>query len=322
MKIDYFETLENPFLLDIEEKAEYTHSEYLEIQNQLEQKDINPFLESVYPEGEMNTSLSEMKRRINRGLYQKIVDPLDNTTPPQIQSFQIGNGGTGKRCFVCCTPLFSDRFHYSQRMLKSLEEVGYNGHFLLLNGGYPNPTGKEMKYVGVPYSFKVFMMMEANKRGFESIIWIDAACYAVNNPEYLFELVEKYDGIFRTFPPNCFQPNTCQNIVLPKTIDLLSKLSGRDIRNDINVNSIVFGLNFASSNIRQWVDEYCSMVRLGLPFLSEFPEEIVFTTLFNKPMYKYVLENVHESYMLYINEAYLDKRGARDRGYYFVQQRY
>jgi hypothetical protein len=30
------------------------------------------------------------------------------------------------------------------------------------------------------------------------------------------------------------------------------------------------------------------MVKLGLPFLSCFPEEIVFTSIFNKPYYNYV----------------------------------
>ena len=47
------------------------------------------------------------------------------------------------------------------------------------------------------------------------------------------------------------------------------------------------------------------MVELGLPFLSSFPEEIVFTTIFNRPEYKYVIKKRNERNALYINETYL-----------------
>ena len=179
-----------------------------------------------------------------------------------------------------------------------------------------------MKYVGVPYCFKIFMMLEAKKMGFERIIWLDAACYAVNNPERLFDIVSEDDAIFRSFPPNCFSPNTCDNIVFPKTIELLSKLVNRDIRNDTTINSIIFGLNFASPKICDFIDEYYEMVKLGLPFLSSFPEEIVFTSIFNKPEYNYVFKNRDEMYRLYIHESYLNKESAKHNGFYFVQRAY
>lgn len=321
MKSDYFETLENPFLIDIENKEEYSFDDYVEIQKKIEEKNIDHFIESLYPTGKMRTSLEEMKRRINRGVKQKIVDISNNILPTK-QIYKLGNGGNGKHCFVCCTPLFMDRFDASQTMLQSLQEVGFNGYFMLLNGGFPNPTGKEMKYIGVPYSFKIFMMLEAKKMGFEKVIWLDAACYAVNNPERLFEILNEYDAVFRAFSPNCFSPDTCINIVLPKTVELLSKLVNKDIKNDININSIVFGLNLSSPKINSFIDEYYQMVELGLPFLSSFPEEIVFTSIFNKPEYNYVFKNREEISKLYIHETYLNKEQAKNHGYFFVQRKY
>jgi len=321
MKSDYFETLENPFLIDIESKEEYSFDDYVEIQKKLEEKNIDHFIDSLYPNEKMRTSLEEMKRRINRGLKQKIIDISNNILPTK-QIYKLGNGGNGKHCFVCCTPLFMDRFDASQTMLQSFQEVGFNGYFMLLNGGFPNPSGKEMKYIGVPYSFKIFMMLEAKKLGFEKVIWLDAACYAVNNPERLFEILNEDDAVFRAFAPNCFAPDTCINIVLPKTVELLSKLVNKDIRNDININSIVFGLNLTSPKINSFIDEYYKMVELGLPFLSSFPEEIVFTSIFNKPEYNYVFKNRGELTKLYIHETYLNKEQAKNHGYYFVQRKY
>jgi len=322
MKTDYFETLENPFIIDIEEKEEYTLEDYIDIQKKLDQKntELDPFIESLYTYPTIY-SLDEIKRRTKRGLVQKIID-ISNNVLPKKQLFKVGDGGDGKRCFVCCTQFASDRYDASQSILQSLEEVGFNGHFLLLNGGFPNPTGKEMKYIGVPYCFKIFMILEAKKMGFEKVIWIDAACYALNNVDYLFEILNQDDAVFRSFHANCFVEESCKNYILPKTIDLLSSLVGRDIHNDRIVNSIIFGLNLSSPKINNFIEEYYKMVELGLPFLSNFPEEMVFTALFNKPEYHYVFNNSHKTYHLYIHEAYQSKEYARKQGFRFSQRQY
>jgi hypothetical protein len=294
---------------------------FIEFQLKISEINIDYFLESLYPEKPLTTTLDEMKRRCKRGTYQKIIDVSNNILPTK-KLFKIGDGGDGKNCFVCCTQLSSDRCDFSKGILESLENVGFNGHFLLLNGGYPNPTGTEMKYVAVPYSFKIFMIMEATKLGFERVVWIDAACYAVLNPEPLFETLEINDVLFRSFPPNCFQPNSCDNTVLPKTIELLNLLFNRDIRNDIIVNSIVFGLNLNSQLILNFINEYYEMVKLGLPFLSCFPEEVVFGCIFNKPEYKHILTKTNEMRNLYINEIYLGKHHAGPGGFFFMQRHY
>ena len=318
--LDYFRENANPFLIDIEQKDLYTIEDHIKIQKELtsHSEKIDGFMESLYPECEMRTSLNEMKRRCKKGLNAHIIDVL-NPVLPEIEMHKIGDGG--KNCFVCCTPLLDDRFTASKTMVDSLIEVGFNGHFLLLNGGFPNPTGKEMKYVGVPYCFKIFMIMEAKKRGFEKVIWIDAACYALNNPDKLFAQLETSEAIFRTFPPNCFAPETYNNICFPKTIELLNKMVNRDVRNDITINSIVFGLNLNCERINRFIEEYYKMVEVGLPFLTAFPEEIVFSALMNKPEYADILEkaNMHN---LYIHECYLDRENAKQAGYFFNQRGY
>ena len=316
---------ENPFLLtDIEDKKtnEYTIEDYIKIQKKLEDKKqkIDFYLDKLYPEGGMTTTLYEMKRRVMKGLNAKIIDLIT----PEKKLHKVGNGGAGNRCFVCCTALGDNRHEYSMGILKSLEEVGYNGYFLLLNGGFPNPTGTEYKYMGVPYNFKIYMILEAANLGFTKVFWIDAACYAVNNPDKLFDLLDNgSDSIFRYFDSNCFQPDTYKNICFPQTIDLLNKLVNRDVTTDKTVNSIVFGLNLSSLKIQSFIEQYYEMVKLGSPFLSAFPEEIVFSTIFNKDEYKYIFNNDKIPYQyLYIHESYINLENAKKLGYFFVQRSY
>jgi hypothetical protein len=316
---NYFDNLTNPFLIDIEDKEDYTYNDYINIQNKLKKKNIDIFLKELYSEN-MNTTFEEIKRRVTKGITLDIIDKSNNIIIPTIQVYKIGNGGDN--CFVCYTSLFNDRFDKSQNIIDSFKKNNFDGYFLLLNGGFPNPTGKEMKYCGVPYSFKIFMMLEANKLGFEKIIWIDAACYCVNNPKRLFDLLVEDDVIFRVFPPNCFSPNTMNNITFPKTIELLNNIVNRDIRNDYTINSIVFGLNFGSEKIKKFINEYYQMVEFGLPFLSSFPEEIVFTVIFNKLEYKHVFKERNERKKLYIHETYLNEKTAKNYGYFFLQRSY
>jgi hypothetical protein len=319
--VDYFFENKNPFIIAIEDKEEYTYEEYIDIQKQLEAINLYDYIDSLYPPSGLRTTLNEFKRRITKGINAKIIDIEANTIPTKILH-KIGNEDS-QNCFVCCTPLHNDRHEYSKQILQSLEEVGFNGYLLLLNGGFPNPTGKEMKYAGVPYSFKIFMLLEAKKIGFNKVIWIDACCYATNDPTKLFDILEEDAFIFRPFRANLFAPDTAINIILPNTLELLSGLFNRDIKNDTNINSIVFGLNFSSKKVDNFISKYYEMVELGLPFFSSFPEENVFAAILNDGEYSSILyNNINYKNLLYINSIYLSNVQAKSRGYYFVQKAY
>jgi len=322
---NYYDTLENPYLIDIEDKLEYSNEELNNIQKLLKDKYIDYIIEEEFNEN-FKWSFSWVRDRCAKGLTMTIID-LSNNILPTKNLFKIGDGGDSKNCFVCYSSLNTDRNDFSKTMVQSLEEVGFNGHFYLFNGGFPNPTGTEMKFVGVPYSFKIFMMLEAQKKGFEKVIWLDAACYAVNNPQRLFDILKEDDAIFNLIYPHVLEPDPNIDfydlVVLPSTIKLMTKLMGRNIKEDINVNSVVFGLNLCSSKIQNFIKEYYELVKIGLPFLSTFPEEFVFASIFNKPEYKYVFNyNRCEIDKLYINEHYLNKLQSKEHGFYFLQRRY
>jgi len=315
---DFFK---NPFIIDIEDKEDYTYDEYVDIQKRLEAINLNDYIDSLYPPSGLRTTLNEFKRRIGKGINAKIIDIEVNIIPTKTLH-KIGNEDS-QNCFVCCTSLHDDRHEYSKQILQSLEEVGFNGYLLILNGGFPNPTGKEMKYAGVPYSFKIFMLLEAKKMGFNKVIWIDACCYAANNPNKLFDILAEDAFIFRPFSANLFAPDTAINIILPNALELLSGLCNRDIKNDTNINSIVFGLNFNSKKVDTFIAKYYEMVELGFTFFSAFPEEIVFSSILNDEEYSSILyNNINDKNLLYINGIYLNTMQAKDKGYYFVQRAY
>lgn len=309
--------MSNPFRIDIVEKEDYTLEEWQDIQNRLRAK--IPEIEQWVHEHTPNdfVPLEFILNRCLNGVRQTLID---GSRMPLKQLFQIGHGGNRKHCFVCSTPFQNNRYDNSQTMKESLEKVHYNGHFLLWNGGFPNPTGKEVQYAGVPYCFKIFMMLEARKLGFEQIIWLDSACLALQSPDRLFELLETDHVLFRTFPSNYFEQNTYRFYVFPHTLDLLTQKVGRYICQDVNINSIVFGLDFTAPIIQQFVDEYYQMVEWGWPFLSYFPEEFVFATLFNSPTFSFLLKTREEHEKLYIHEQHCDPEIARQYGFFFLQR--
>jgi len=59
------------------------------------------------------------------------------------------------------------------------------------------------------------------------------------------------------------------------------------------------------------------MVKLGYPFFSVFPEEIVLTSIFNKEEYKHVLNFNPVISKLAAVEQKLSKSDAAEQGYYF-----
>jgi hypothetical protein len=318
----------NPFELDIEDKLHYTNDELVEIQKKIEDKreQVVDMIKRMYPYNDSNYifSLELLVDRCSKGVCQKLIDVDAGMYPSKIL-YKIGDGGDKKNCFICCTTnLTNDRALRASQIQQSLEKVGFNGYFYLFNGGFPTPRGNEMKYLAVPYCFKIFMMLEAEKLGFEKIIWIDAGCYAVNNPQRLFDILNDDDAIFRQFSPYSPGIPTYENSVFKETIDIINNVTGGNLVNSINVCSVVFGVNMKSQKIQNFVNEYYEMVKLGTPFLSYFPEEVVISAIFNKPEYKYLFYNRHESLMLFIHENYMcnNFEFAKNNGYYFVQRQY
>jgi hypothetical protein len=316
----------NPFLIDIPDKEEYNEEDYINIQKQIDNKNIDHLVDFFYfDKKNWWYNISDFKSRISKGIRQNLTN-FDNNILPIKKLYKIGNGGNNRNCIVSFASFSNKtkdnqdttRFNASQNIHKSLEETGFNGYFYLFNGGFPNPTGTEMKYIGVPYCFKIFMMLEAYKKGFDKVIWLDSGCYALNNPEPLFNVLYKDDALIKTIDSN----NDYDAMVLENTMYLLNRITKTDLHNAKYFESIVFGLNLESKQIKNLIKEYYEMVKLGYPFFSIFPEEIVLASLFNKNKYKDLITNNPIKNKVQIHEKRMNEESAKNCGYYFHHKNY
>lgn len=279
----------NPFAIPFADKQDLTIEDVTHIQSLLRQKEVNSHLEELYEKkpGVFNDlrPFAEFEGRINRCLRQILIDPVRGLYPKK-ELIKINNGGSD--CFVVGCPLGNRYPPLLTSLIEGLKEIGFDGYLYYRIGGVPNPTGQEAKWVGVPYAFKIFMMMEAHNLGFNRIIWLDSALFPLKNPLPLFERLQK-EGSFvlhRSHP---------KSSILPCTRLGIETLTGVDLTENPHVRMWVFGLDTSAVWVKKFFRDYTEMVRLGFPFISCYPEEYVLSSLVKK----------HEEYFPSLNDQTL-----------------
>lgn len=285
--LSFFPLNANPFAIDFSPTTDPTNDDYLNVQQQLRTIALRPLLEQMYVPNAGYVPFSDFLTRCSKGISQTLIDP-DKDQFPIISCIKIGSGGDS--CFVTCIPYNASRWRTPVQypslipgIISELERVGFNGYFLYRVGGFPNPTGHEIQYAGVPYSFKIFMMLEAFQRGFTRVIWLDSAVLPLRNPAPLFDWLDCHDALLNEWFLKYFHSK--QKYIFPETYQLLVSLTGTDIFTTTHINTVVFGLKMNSGWAQQLIADYYRMVEMGTPFLSMFPEEFVLSALIHSPKY-------------------------------------
>jgi hypothetical protein len=310
----------NPFNLGITPKQELTEEDYLQIQKILpsKQAQLEKMVRGMYPTDRQGyTTPDDFVGRCLRGVYQVLIDP-EKGWFPEVKLEKIGSGGD--RCIVTSVPYLRNYAELARAKVKQLQDVGFNGYYLYFIGGYPNPTGTEIQYVGVPYAIKIFTMLEAQKRGFQKVIWVDSAAMPVRDPAPLFERLEKTGAFIHGWPA----PKDVWKFVMPQTRQLLKELTGTDVLKSTYVNSIVIGLKLDTRLAKKFIATYYKMLQLGTPFISCFPEECVFTAIYGEGNYKKKWKP-HNFRHLLIHEDDLGEKGvvlAKEKGAFFIHCRH
>lgn len=270
----------NPFAIEIVPQKNLTNEDYFSIQKQLTTIDIRPLLQELYIPNQGYTSFEDFYNRCSRGIRQTLIDPKKGYFPIQ-KLEKIGKGGD--MCIISCCPYNSIYPSLIKDITDSLQRSGFNGYYLYQIGGFPNPNGIEIKYVGVPYSFKIFMMIEAYNRGFNKVLWVDSAVIPLRDPTPLFHMIDLDGGLLYGFPVPDAWP-----YIFPNTRQLLKDLTGTDVlaRTTQYLCTIVFGLKMNTIYTHKLVQDYYHLAELGTPFLSCFPEEFVLTAILGKPEFK------------------------------------
>jgi len=74
-----------------------------------------------------------------------------------------------------------------ERLRQSLQDFKYQGDFLTWTNEFPkgSPTHQE-----TPYAFKFFAIQEAFDRGYDTVLWLDASFWFVQEPMKLFKVID------------------------------------------------------------------------------------------------------------------------------------
>jgi len=271
----------NPFVIDIEDKTPLSLEDYRDIQDKLRQKSLKETLDSLYPKKSPFTwpwkhaflkDRADFQGRIERGIHQTLIDTSKEQLPKQ-ELIRIHEGGD--YCIVSYSSFDGIYPDLIEQIPKALEATAFQGYFLKIVGAFPNPTGKEARYAGVPYAFKLFAMQEAAKLGFSKVLWIDAALLPLRDLTPLFLWIEETGCLLQ------YQKNG-KRYLLPKTRDLLLQETGIDMYNTKSLRARVIGLDFEQHKTQELLADYIHLVDLGTPFCSCFPEEFVLGALLAK----------------------------------------
>ncbi len=266
----------NPFTFNFPFKKELTINDYLYVQSCLKSINIESVLKEMYFDCPYEkASFGHFLYRCTIGLRLNLVDP-NNQQFPRRELIKIGNGG--ENCIVCYVSFNANYPACLETIPTALERLGFNGYYLYQLGGFPNPTGIEIQYAGVPYSFKIPMMLEAKKLGFEKVLWIDSALLPIKDPTPFFDWIDKFGSCF-TIVKN--HPEG-RKYVLKSTEKVMESLTGTDIVNRAEnyfTWGPLLGLNLSTEQTAKFIEIFYECLNLGTPFLNGSPDEIVFTSI-------------------------------------------
>ncbi len=308
----------NPFLIKIQPKRDVSVEDYIYIKKELQGIDISSLVDRIVSESNSSGT------GINKGhITTRLTRPLANIIDvnrniyPEKNLVKIGNGGDN--CIVCYATTNGRYPDYVRAILPALEKVNFNGYLLYYIGGWPNPTGEEILYCGVPYSFKIFSMVEAYSLGFTKLLWIDSACEPARDPEPLFDHIMQHGALI------CHQaPDPVRDDHLPRgTRFELFQLSGVDVLQANYVQGTIFGIDMESELAKNFISMNYEYVKRGTPFLSCAPEEFVWTALLGASQYRKWLDASSvfpAEKLLYGSDDPNALIGAQSKGAYFIHR--
>ncbi|MCH9620659.1 MAG: hypothetical protein S4CHLAM20_00600 [Chlamydiia bacterium] len=148
-----------------------------------------------------------------------------------------------------------------------LKDINFKGHFLFRMGGWPDIEGGSLKYIHVPYSFKLCMIKEAMRLGYKKIVWIDTAVVPLENFLRVFEILDE-DGYFLIDHTTLAKAHVTESVV--KAFNLTTKEM-----NSINeIQASMMAFNTESEKAQNFIAECFSYLDSLDAYLSPRPEQV------------------------------------------------
>ncbi len=264
----------SPFLIDFPDKTILTNADYVDLQNKMRAIDFSAMIETYYPKSGDFSERKFFERRMSIGIHAVLIDEKKGLFP-QIIFEKIGDGGN---CCVVSYASYNNRYpQLLKDLLPALISSGFNGYFYARIGGYPTPTGQEAKYAGTPYGFKIPLIIEAFRLGFENVLYLDSSCLPMENPTPVFKLLHQ-NGCFFVGGRNCYD-NGWVRYFFPKARETLVDIYRRDPLLEKQISGSIIGFKKDSKWTQKFIEEYYRVLTLGDPFMSELSEMFVFASI-------------------------------------------
>lgn len=149
-----------------------------------------------------------------------------------------------------------------KRLEKSLRKVGFDGDILL----FDNTNFKCVPHSKTPYAFKLFCLKEAEKRGYELVLWTDASFWAIQKIDNLFKTIEKNGWILQSSGYSLGQWSSDASLAY-------MKMSREEAFNLDMFSGGFTGYNLTCSLTKKFVDEFFKCAVEGVPFKGEWTNE-------------------------------------------------
>ena len=91
-----------------------------------------------------------------------------------------------KKCIVNYITRNAWHPHGQERLAKSLKMVGFDGDVLL----FDNTNFKCVRHHKTPYAFKLHVIKEAQRLGYDLALWVDASFWAITPVAEVFTMIE------------------------------------------------------------------------------------------------------------------------------------
>lgn len=281
--------ISNPFQIDLDQNTlSYSDDQITEKLLQIKHDSIPLLLERWLRESNIYIKPNEIPNstfynRLKRGFNWFIKDEENKHLNKSILLKKINKGGSD--CIVSLCTFQKDYPSLLKKQIISLKKIGFNGYHLSFWGAFPNPTGKEIRFIAVPYAFKIFAMEYAHKLGFNNILWIDSALQPKKDPKSLLNFIKKNGAYFQYYrnEPDGYRKSYMLNVATQSILkNFKINIINDCILNHRFVAGGCIGLNFEHPLAQKFKELYLQAVEVGFPFASGCTDETVLSALLSK----------------------------------------
>lgn len=267
----------NPFFFEVPPPQKDQGDFLKKIEENIHKSHIFENINNLFEEEKKEFSLSELELSdLKNHLFKRLLRGVNQRLFSHDQKAEVVKIHKGSSCCIVTTVDGSTNRNPEliSQMIKNLDALGFNGYLYYRIAGFPNPTGKEIQYASIPYSFKIFLMLEAYKIGFKEILWVDSRLMPIKGIEPIFDVIKKHHA-FLVKDKIMMRAN-----FLSRALVTLTTLTGVNPLNHYRIATPVFGLDFSFPTSLEVLKKYYECCDNGYPFLSVFPEEHVLSSIF------------------------------------------